>query len=50
VSEPPVDVRRRENPVTQGLRYGATGCAGCITFAVIAFVLLLVLAALGAHH
>ena len=29
--EPP----RRENPLTQGMRYGGVGCMGCLTFVVL---------------
>lgn len=40
-------VRKRENPITGGLKMGATGCVGCVTFVAIALVVLIVLAQ---HH
>lgn len=46
----PVDVRRNQNPITQGAKYGVTGCAGCATFAVVAILVVIVLLAIAAHH
>lgn len=46
----PLRVERRQNPLTQGARYGVTGCAGCSTFVVVALLALIVLASLALHH
>jgi hypothetical protein len=37
---------RKENPVTQGMKLGTTGCVGCLTMV----VLFLVVVALLVHH
>lgn len=42
----PVIVRRQENPVTQGMRLGTTGCVGCLTM----IVLFVIVIALLSHH
>jgi uncharacterized membrane protein YvbJ len=42
----PVTVRRRENPVTQGMKLGTTGCVGCLTM----IVLFVIVIALLSHH
>lgn len=31
----PVVMRRKENPVTQGMKLGTTGCVGCLTMVVL---------------
>ena len=39
--EPP-EIYRPVDPVTQGVRLGATGCIGCITFVMLAMIAVLV--------
>lgn len=39
----PVVVRRRENPLTQGLRLGTTGCVGCLTMVVLFIIVIALL-------
>jgi hypothetical protein len=43
--DPPSDARR-ENPVSQGARYGAIGCIGVLTFIFLGYALLVVVFAL----
>jgi len=45
----PLKVKREQNPITQGMRYGTTACVGCATFVVIAFVLIVLLVEIGKH-
>jgi uncharacterized membrane protein YvbJ len=45
-SRGPVVTSRKENPVTQGMKLGTTGCVGCLTMV----VLFIIVVALIAHH
>jgi hypothetical protein len=41
---------RKENPFTQGMKLGTTGCVGCVTFVVLIIFVLIVLVAIVMHH
>lgn len=41
--DPPVEVRKRGNPLTEGLRLGTTGCVGCLTMLVLFLIVIILL-------
>jgi hypothetical protein len=53
-SSPPVTEspakKPQANPLTQGAKLGVTGCAGCLTFVVLAVIVVVVLFAVAGHH